>query len=380
MIEVKISKNVNEFIKVSFLIQGNDPNWVPPLLIDLKHKIDRKKSSFLNHNDAEFFIAYKDGKPVGRIVAIENKQHNGLYGSKDGFFGFFECVDDQEVANALFDKACEWLKSRGLTKVYGPANYSSNDDWGLLVEGFDTPPFVLMPHNPEYYKKLIENYGFTKAKDLYAWYYDATLPPSEKVMKLYNVILEKLTKEGFKIRNIDVKRINSEVDKIVEIYHDSWSDNWFFLPLTSEEKKDISEFLVNIVYPELVIIVEDKNGEPVAFSASVHNINEVLIKYRTKNLFLLGIQQLLSLAYRLYVKPYNKFNSGRLLLAGVKKKYRRLGVEVALYIRSHIFSQKLGYKYGELSWTLEDNNLINGEIKKMGAKLHKIYRIYSKDL
>jgi len=377
MIDIKIARNPDEFIKVAFIVQGNDPNWVPPLLMDLRKKLNKKKSSFLKHNEAEFFVAYKDGEPVGRIAVIKNNIHNQRYNKKDGFFGFFECINDQEVANALFDKAVEWFKSKGLNTIYGPTSYSTNDEVGLLVEGFDSPPFVMMPYNPEYYKTLIENYGFRKAKDLYAWYYDPTLPIDERLEKLTEKVI---SRGNFRVRYIDLKNMDSEVEKIVDIYHDSWSENYMFIPLTEEEKKEVAEFLGSIVYPDLVIVIENKEGEAVAFSASVHNINEVLIKYRTHNLTLLNIQQLLALAYRLYIKPKNKFESARLLLAGVKKDYRRLGLDLVLYVKSYQNARKRGYKYGELSWTLEDNRLINEGIEKMGGRVYKIYRIYYKEI
>ncbi|MGC8766264.1 MAG: N-acetyltransferase [Brevinematia bacterium] len=377
MVEVRSPRSIDEFIKVSFLIQGSDPNWVPPIIMDLRKKLNKKKSSFLKHNEAEFFIAYKNGNIAGRIAAIENNIHNERYKKKDGFFGFFECINDQEVANSLFDKASEWLKSKGLNTMYGPANYSTNDEVGLLVEGFTTPPFVMMPHNPEYYKNLIENYGFKKAKDLYAWYYDPTLPIDERLTSLVDKILGR---GNFRVRYLNLKNMKAEVDRIIEIYHDSWSENYMFIPLTEEEKKETAEFLASIVYPDMVIIIETSDGEPVAFSATVHNLNEVLIKYRTQNLNLLNIQQLLALAYRLYIKPKNKFETGRLLLAGVKKKYRKIGLDLVLYVFSYRNSVKRGYKYGELSWTLEDNFLINEGIKKMGGRVHKIYRIYYKEI
>ncbi|MGB9620818.1 MAG: N-acetyltransferase [Brevinematia bacterium] len=377
MVEVRSPRSIDEFIKVSFLIQGSDPNWVPPVIMDLRKKLNKKKSSFLKHNEAEFFIAYKNGNIAGRIAAIKNNIHNERYKKKDGFFGFFECINDQEVANSLFDKASEWLKSKGLNTMYGPTNYSTNDEVGLLVEGFTTPPFVMMPHNPEYYKNLIENYGFKKAKDLYAWYYDPTLPIDERLTSLVDKILGR---GNFRVRYLNLKNMKAEVDRIIEIYHDSWSENYMFIPLTEEEKKETAEFLASIVYPDMVIIIETSDGEPVAFSATVHNLNEVLIKYRTQNLNLLNIQQLLALAYRLYIKPKNKFETGRLLLAGVKKKYRKIGLDLVLYVFSYRNSVKRGYKYGELSWTLEDNFLINEGIKKMGGRVHKIYRIYYKEI
>lgn len=377
MIEVKVCNNIDEFIKVSFYTQGDDPNWVPPLIMDIKKKLSKEKSSFLKHNEAEFFIAYKDRKPVGRIAAIKNNIHNERYNKKDGFFGFFESINDYNVSNALFDKVVEWLKSKGLNTIYGPANYSTNDEWGLLVEGFDTPPFVMMPHNPEYYKDLIEHYGFKKAKDLYAWYYDPTLPIDERLLNL----MDKILKRGkFRVRYLNLKDMKNEVERIIDIYHDSWSENYFFIPLTEEEKKETAEFLASIVYPDMVIIIENENGEPVAFSAAVHNLNEVLIKYRSPNLTLTNIQQLLALAYRLYIKPKNKFQSARLLLAGVKKQYRRLGLDLILYIKTYQNANRRGYTYGELSWTLEDNRLINEGIEKMGGRIHKIYRVYYKEI
>ncbi|MCS7299707.1 MAG: N-acetyltransferase [Spirochaetia bacterium] len=377
MIEVKVCNSVKDFIKIPFYVQGNDPNWVPPLIMDIKKKLDKKRSSFLKHNEAEFFIAYKDGKPVGRIAGIVNNIHNSRYNKTDGFFGFFDSVNDQEVANKLFDTVVSWLKSRGMNTIYGPANYSTNDEWGLLVEGFDSPPFIMMPHNPEYYKTLIENYGFKKAKDLYAWYYDPTLPVDERLSNL----MERVLKRGkFKVRYIDMKNLKEEVDKIIDIYHDSWSENFFFIPLTEEEKKEISEFLSSIAYPDMVIIIDTEDGESVAFSVAVHNLNEVLIKYKTPNIGILYIKQLLSLAYRLYIKPRNKFNTARLLLAGVKKKYRGLGLDLVLYMMTYRNANKRGYKYGELSWTLEDNRMINEGIEKMGGRIHKIYRVYYKEI
>lgn len=379
---VKTKSELKAFIKFQWEIYPGHkyPLWVPPLMFDYLKKLDKKKGTFFKFGDAEFFLAYKDGKVVGRIAGIHNRLHNDFHKDKTGFFGFFECVEDQEVANALFDAVAEWLRGRGLEWMRGPASYSSNDEYGLLVEGEPIPPFIMMPYTPPYYKKLIENYGFKKEMDLYAWKYTTEVHLNEKLLSLAEKIKEK---NNFRIRYLDKKNLRREAEIVGKIYQEAWKENWGFVPLHPEELKDIADLFAMIAYPEMLVFVLNEKGEEVAFALSIHNLNEELIKHKKipfGSLQLFSLKQLIAIGKRIFLRRKNKFETGRLILAGVLPEYRNTGADLLLYIESLKSAKKVGYKWGELSWTLEVNTKINNAISKMGGELYKVYRIYGKEI
>jgi hypothetical protein len=367
-IEIKTvtsKKEIMQFIKMPWQIYKDDPNWVPPLIMDRKKLLDKKHNPFFSHAEMEMFLAFRDGKICGRIAAITNENHNKFQEDNMGFFGFFESENDPEVAKALLDTAKNWVKNKGKDGMFGPMNPSTNDEAGLLVEGFDTPPHVMMSHNPPYYMDLLEGYGLEKAKDLLAWYYnikDIEFP--EKLVKIAEVAKRRA---GIEVRNIKLKNLKSELELVLEVYNNAWSKNWGFVPMTKEEILHAADDLKQIADEDYLLIGE-KDGKPVAFSITLPNINEVLIKIKNGKLFPTGIFKLLT--------GIKKRKSVRVMMLGVVKELQNAGLGPVFYMESFKVGKRKGINGGELSWILEDNVPMNKGAEAMGAEKYKTYRVY----
>jgi len=362
----------DEFIGFPARIYAGDPNWVPPLLMERRDFFDQAKNPFYKHATAELFLARRDGELVGRIAACEDRNYNAFHGAKAGFFGFYEAVDDDEVARALFEAARSWIRSRGLTQMLGPCNFTSNHELGLLVEGFDSPPVVMMTYNPRYYIRHFEEVlGLKKAKDLWAWWLSAHVDPPERVVR----IAEKVrAKEGIVVRPVNLKDFSAEARRIKEIYNSAWEKNWGFVPFTDEEFDHAAKDMKQLAVPDLVLVAEVQ-GEPVAFSLTLPDMNQALIHVGGK-LTTFGIP--IGLAKLLW--HARKIDQLRLIMLGLKEQYRKRGIDAILYLDTLRAARKLGYKGGEISWTLEDNVLVNRAIEMMGGQHYKTYRIYEAEL
>ncbi len=377
--EIKDAKGRKEFIKFRWKIYKGDKNWVPPIIDEDLKRIDPEKNPFFQHAKVKLYMAYKDGEPVGRISAHIDYNYNNFHNEKIGFFGFFESINDREVAKALLDKAIEFARNEGMTEVRGPASFTSNDDdYGLLIEGFDSPPVIGMTYNPSYYIDLIESYGFKKAKDLVAYIiiidddYKKFINHLERRLK---PLAERSKKWGYTIRNIDLNKIEEEIKKLFEIYNEAWEANWGFVPFTFEEFHHVGDSFKDFAIPELAKIVE-YNGEPVAFGLVIPDMNIILKKMNGK-IFSIG---LLHLIYHKLTK-FHKIAGSRLITLGIKAKYRKKGVDSLLYY--HMMKdaiEKTQLKYSEVSWLLEDNHLIIRATKFMGGKHYKTYRMYGYEL
>lgn len=360
--EVSTRQELRHFIYLPWIIYRGDQNWVPPLLLDEKARFNRKKSPFFTHSEASFFLARENGNPVGRIAAILNTNHNTFHNEKTCFFGFFECIDSQEVAEALFEKVKEYARSKKMEILRGPMNYSTNETCGLLVKGFDSPPYVLMPYNPVYYPRLIEDAGFTKTKDLYAYYLTSTIfskrvvDLSKKIARRYNI----------SVRTASMKHLREEVERVRTIYNAAWEKNWGFVPMTDEEFDHMAKELKPIVNPRLCLFAEVK-GEPVGFSLGLPDWNQALIHLNGR-LFPFGILKLL------YYK--NKTDALRVITMGVIEQYRHKGIETLLNARMLEEGVATGMPRGEMSWVLEDNVMMNKGMETLGADRYKTYRIY----
>lgn len=367
IITVKSKKEQNEFIKLPWKIYKNDPNWVPQLIIELKEMMDRKKYAFFEHSEVEFYIARKNGETVGRIAAIKNNRHIQVHKENIGFFGFFECINDQEVANQLFDTATNWCREKGLVALRGPANYSQNDTCGLLVDAFDQSPVILMTYNPPYYQQLVENYGFSKAMDLYAYYLHADTKFPERVIKLAEEIKSRL---NVTIRQINVKDFWNEVERVKQVYNQAWAPNWGFVPLTDNEIKHTAESLKMAIDPEIVYMAED-NGKPVGFSLAVPDMNQAL-KHANGRLFPFGLLKILW--------HKRKIDGVRVIIMGVIPEYQRRGIDTVFYWETYRHGIAKGYKWGEFSWILDSNTMMNRASKLVGAHIYKTYRMYQKPI
>lgn len=361
-------RDLRQFIRLPWKIYRNDPYWVPPLLLDMKTLLNREKHPFFQHSSAEFFLARRDGELVGRIAAIQNNNHNNYHGERTAFFGFFESVNEKEVAAALLEQAASWARSRGLVQLRGPMNYSTNETLGLLVEGFDSSPCLMMTHNPPYYQELIESAGFEKAMDLYAWWLLTERGLNPKIVRVGEKVLKD---QGIQVRTINMKKFREEVKIIKEIYNDAWSTNWGFVPMTDAEFEHMAKDLKTIVDPRVLLIAE-KDGEPLAFSLALPDFNQALKKVNGR-LFPFGLAKLIY--YGRQVRQV------RVLALGIVKKVQNWnGLGAALYYESFRRGVAAGYRSCEFSWTIESNDLINRSMQLFGAEIYKRYRIYQKAL
>ena len=365
-VEILRTRNARElkrFLEFPYSHYRSDPTWVPQLRIAQKELFDRRKHPFYRHTDAEFFLALRDGRVVGRVAALFDRKHNEFQGEQAGFFGFFECEDDQQAASALLDAAREWLRAKGAQVVRGPVNPSTNYECGLLVDGFDSSPMVMMSYNPRYYGALIEGAGFRKAKDLYAYRSHTAEVAEEKAMRVGD---RALRANGLRVRPISMKAFREDVERVWEVYNSAWMRNWGFIPMSREEFLHSAKEMKQILDPELVLLGE-VGGQVVGFALALPDINEAL-KRANGRLFPFGILKILY---------YGRLVTNiRILALGVKEEYRTAGVAAAFYATLIRNARRLGYKTCEMSWVLEDNVLMNRSLEALGAKVYKTYRLY----
>lgn len=362
--KVNSKKDIIRFIKFQWDIYKNDKYWVPPLIMDKKKLLDKEKHPFYKHAESELFLALRNGKIVGRIAAIKNDLHNKYHNDKVGFFGFFECINDQSVANSLFDAAKEWLRSKGLTEMRGPANPSSNDEYGMLIDGFDDEPRIMMTYNPKYYLDLCDNYGFKKAKDLYAYKLENRKVISSDKLRRVAEIAQK--RSGIKITQIDMKNFDKEIEKVKYVYNKAWAPNWGFVPMTDEEIDFMAKELKPIAEPSLILFGEIEN-KIVGFSLVLLDYNYVLKKINGR-LFPFGFLKIL--------KHKKEIKWSRILTLGIIPEYQKRGLDAVFYWEIVQRAANVGILLGEASWILEDNDMMNRGAETMNGEIYKKYRIY----
>lgn len=364
---VRTRRELSDFVRLPWAIYAGDPNWVPPLIADMKRKLDRRRHPFFEHGEAEYFLAERGGEIVGRIAAIVDRAHNEHHRDRTGFFGLFECRNDPEAARALLDTAASWVRDRGMDTLRGPMNLSMNDECAFLLEGFDSPPVVMMPYNPLYYVELMEKCGMSKAKDLYAFRMDRGHATSEKV----HAVLAKIPNpERFRFRAFDKSRLYEETLTIARIYNSGWRNNWGFVPWTDAEIKHMARNLVRFADPDLVLFA-DQDGRPVGFAFGLPNLNEALAKINGR-LFPFGFLKVLAARKRI--------KGVRAPVFGVVPEVMHTGLAYLLYDRFEKALLAKGFEWGELSWQLEDNEAINRFAASIGAGIYKKYRIYEKKI
>jgi GNAT superfamily N-acetyltransferase len=361
---VNSKSDLMKFIKFPWKIYKRDEHWIPPLIMDRKKILDINKNPFFKHAEMEMYLAYKDGKIAGRIAAIKNDIHNRQHNDKVGFFGFFECIDDQEVANRLFDTAKTWLKAKGFDTMRGPTNPSTNDEWGMLLEGFNDAPRILMPYNPPYYLKLCSNYGFQKAMDLYAWKLEnAKVMSSEKLRRVADLAKKR---SGLKISQLNLQEFDKEIAKVKYVYNKAWEPNWGFIPMSDEELDGMAADLKQIVEPSLVLWgeIEDKL---VGFALVLPDYNTVF-KEMNGRLFPFG-----------FLKMFTKKKDikwCRIITLGIIPEFQRRGLDAVFYWEIVNRAHNLGYDLGEASWVLETNDMMNRGAEMMNGELYKKYRAF----
>jgi GNAT superfamily N-acetyltransferase len=362
---------MKSFIELSWSVNAADPHWVPPLRMALEPVLDRRRHPFHRHAEVAYFLAERDDGVVGRIAACVNRRHNDFHGESLGTLGFFECLDDAEAAAALLDAAAGWLRARGMTAMRGPFNFSTNDEFsspGVLVDGFDTPPRVMMSHNPPYYGGLMDAAGMRKAKDLLAYWVDGSSVPER-----LRDAMEKLTRRaGVTVRSLRMGELKDEVARVQEVYNAAWSRNWGFVPMTDAEFEHLAKELRPVVEPRFVLIAEKADGEPIGFLLALPDLNQALRHLRDGRLFPFGVLKFLW--YR------RTIDVARILTLGLKPGYQHLGIGAALYTRLLHVGREAGYRAAEGSWILEDNHEMCTALEKIGCVAYKRYRVYERAL
>jgi GNAT superfamily N-acetyltransferase len=369
LVPVTTRAELKEFVTFPWRVYRDDPNWVPPLIGDTMKMFDAAKHPFHEHAEVQCFLARRgpssgreSGQVVGRIAAIVNRLHNEFHGEKTGFFGFFDTVPDAGIPPVLFRAAADWLGERGMDRMRGPASFSSNEEWGLLVDGFDRPPMVMMTYNPPAYARYLEDFGFLKAKDLVAYYMSSDTPIPERLVRAL------ATTEGppVTVRTLDMKHYLDDVGKVRDVYNAAWEKNWGFVPMTPAEIDHLAAELKPVVDPDFVAFAECE-GKTVGFSLVLPDANRAL-KAANGRLFPFGLVRMLI--------EQRRIREVRVLILGVVPEYRRRRIDMMLY--NHIWRTALrkGIVGGEFSWILEDNLLIRRALERLGARVYKIYRLY----
>jgi GNAT superfamily N-acetyltransferase len=363
------SHDTRAFIKFPWRVYRGDHLWVPPLILERKAFLNVRKNPFFQHAQAQLFLARQDGETVGRIAAVLNEAHDSFYHERAGFFGLFECLPESErAAAALLSAAEAWVRERGATFLRGPVNLSMNElDCGLLVQGFGAAPVFQSAYNPPYYADFIEANGFTKCKDLLAFYRHYHPLPSPRIRQLVERFQ---TRRRVTIRPIRMGDFHAEVMRIMAIYNDAWNDNWGFIPITDAEAQHLAQDLRLAIRPELALVAEI-DGEEVGCFIALPDLNQILQHLRGH----LTPWGLLRFWYQ-----RRRLDTVRVAIMGVKKRYRRLGIDLMLYVESWKRAGELGVIRGEGGWVLEDNHLMVRALEELGACAYKRYRLYQKNL
>jgi GNAT superfamily N-acetyltransferase len=365
------NKALKQFIDFPHDLYAGDTHYVPELFMAQEALLNPKKSPFFLHSTAAYFLARSaEGKILGRIAAINNQNYVNFSGEKTGFFGFFDVIDDYPVAKALLDTASDWLREQGLVKVVGPANFSTNETCGVLVENFNEPPFLLTTYNYPYYAGLLEQYGFEKNTDLLSYeFFPKDLSP--RIQTFSAQLEQRLAQNGITIRNINMGDFDREVEKFLPIYNASWEKNMGFVPMTEAEVRQMGKDLKMGIDPDFVFFAE-KDGQPIGIALSVPNLNEVFIKMPRGRLFPTGLFKFL------FGKKYIK--TVRIVALGILPEYRRMGLDVCFYVRNFETGQRKGIQRGEASWILENNDLMNRALLHINGKVFRKHRLYEKML
>jgi GNAT superfamily N-acetyltransferase len=364
---VASKRELDTFIKLPWRLYRNEPNWVPPLLFDRKRFFDRRRNPFFTHAEVEFLLAWRGEEPVGRITAHIDRHFNEYQHHDWGMFGFFECENDHQAANALLSAAEDWLRARGRDRMVGPMDFTTNDECGVLVDGYDLLPTILTNWHHPYYPRLIEGAGLTKAMDLYMW----TLEVSERSSVnpvIWRAAADVQRKYGITVRNMRKKDMEAEIGRFLEVYNAAWERNWGFTPLTEEEVRHYAKDLKQVLDENWAFVAE-KDGEPVGAALTLPDYNQVF-KHLNGRLLPLGWAKFLW--YR------RKIDRVRVFALGVKPEYQHTGIGAKLYEMHYDAAERTNQKKGETGWILESNKSMNRAMERMGGRIVRTYRVYEK--
>jgi GNAT superfamily N-acetyltransferase len=363
---VEKSRDRKAFLAFPYRLYASHPVWVPPLRMAERMLQDPRKNPFFEHGAAQHFLARRSGRIVGRIAAIENRRHNEFHGDRAGFFGFFDVEPDQEAASALVEAARTWTRERGLYPMIGPVCYSTNDVCGVLVDGFEEPPAILMPYNRADYDELLQGAGLVPAKDLLAFW----LPTSAEVPERFRRVVERrMARGGIGLRSIDLRNLASEIEILLDVYNRCWERNWGFVPATEAEFRAMAKDMKMVVESDLSAVAE-VDGRAVGFSLVLKDLNE-LLPGTGGRLFPLGLWKIL--------RGMKRISRVRVIALGIVPEARGRAINEAFFLRAKDGASAKGYRGGEAGWILEDNEKMQAPIRAAGGRVTKRYRLYQTD-
>jgi GNAT superfamily N-acetyltransferase len=364
---VRDRRDLSRFIKLAFRLHRDEPAWVPPLISERRRFLDRSRNPFFEHAEAEYLMAWRDGRPVGRISAHVDRRLNEFQGNEWGLFGFFECEDDPAAASALLNAAAVWLRERGRDRMVGPMDFTTNHECGLLIEGHELRPQILEGWHPPYYQRLLEGWGLVKAMDLYVW--ELLLSGRDRVLPVIEDLARRVEPEhGIRLRHMRRRDFGAEVKRFVDIYHSAWERNWGFVPLTDAELESYARELRPVLDEDWAMVLEH-DGEVVGAALTLPDYNQVLAHLRGR---LLPLGWAKALWYR------RRIDSFRVFALGVKPAYQHTGAAARLYMEHWEMAAKKGMPGGEMGWILETNEPMNRAMEGMGGRIVKRYRVYER--
>jgi GNAT superfamily N-acetyltransferase len=366
-------RELKRFVKVPFRLHRDQPQWVAPLIFERMEFLNRKKNPYFEHAEAEYLLAVRDGEDVGRISVQVDSRWDEFQGGSDAMFGFFEAAEDPEVARALLDAAAEWARGKGRARLLGPMDFTTNDEIGILIEGYDRRPMILEPWHPPYYKDMFEAEGFGKTMDVLMWELQfGDLKEGERFDPAIHAAAHKaLDDEGIVIRNMRKREMGDEVRRFMGVYNEAWGDNWGFVPITDAEADFQAKNLKQVIDEDWAYVAE-KDGEVIGAAVTLPDINQVMAKLNGR---------LLPLGWLKFLLGKGKIDQLRVFALGVKHAYQHTGVGAGLYLKHlETAAQPGAIQGGEMGWILETNKPMNRAMEGMGGKVVKRYRLYEKAL
>jgi len=369
---VRTKRELKRFVKLPFRLHRDHPQWVAPLIFERMQFLDRSRNPYFEHAEAEYFLAQRDGEDVGRITAQVDRRWDEYQGGNDGMFGFFESVDDPAVAGALLDAAGDWVRERGKSRIVGPMDFTTNDEVGLLVEGYELRPMILQPWHPPYYRELIEGQGLTKTMDLLMWYLAlGELKQGNEFHPLIHAAAEKVSSEhGITVRNMRRRDLDAELGRFMEVYNEAWGRNWGFVPITEQEVSFQARTLKQVIEERWTFIAE-RDGEVLGAALTLPDINQAMAKLQGR---------LLPFGWLRFLLAKRRIDQVRVFALGVKPDYQHTGIAAAFYIRHLEEASPDGVYGGETGWILEVNEPMNRAMKGMGGRIVKKYRLFERPL
>lgn len=369
---VSTESDLLRFIQFPFRLYRDDPNWTPPLIEERRDFLDPAKNPFFEHARARLFLATRGADLVGAVASVVDDNHNAVHNERMGAFGFFETIDDQAVADALLEAAEDWARDQGMTIMRGPMNFSINQEVGLLVDGFDSPAFIMNTYNPPYYPRLIEKRGYGKAMDMYAYVYDIATSLANAPSKLFNAAEKAVHNAGIRIRPVDMRHFDREVEILKEVYRRGWEKNWGAVPMTDREIEHLAAGLKPLVDPSIVFLAEGADGQPAGVSLAMPDVHQALRWSGGGHMWPLGLPK--------FLWHRRKVNQARVLILGTVEEYRGRGIDAYFTAETARRALERGYRRMECSWILETNVMMNRMLERLGGDRYKTYRIYERAL